>query len=101
MAPDFPLAFGRQGAASIPKIDNLRPRIVELHGERFLFYCAVKAFRFFSWLLWFPLGPGGFREVPGGPGKTHGYPRGTPRGLAKTRGPGQKMEQPILLAGPY
>ncbi len=36
-----------------------------LHG-------SVNSCRFLSFSLWFVLGPGGFREASGGPGKAHG-----------------------------
>ncbi len=45
--------------------------------------CSINSFRFLSFLLWFVLGPGGFREAPGGPGKAHG-------GLRDPPGPGPK-----------
>ncbi len=51
----------------------------------------ITSFRFLSFLLWFVLGPGGFREAPGGPGNAHGElcSGGSPGAPRSPRDPGQ------------
>ncbi len=60
--------------------------------------CLINALRFLSLLLWFVVGPGGFREAPGGPGKANGGLWGAFRGPPE---PGSKQNQiTYFLQGP-
>jgi hypothetical protein len=52
-------------------------------------------------LLWFALGPGVFREAPGGPGKAHGgLWGGLPGAPERPRTRAKKQKKTYLLQGP-
>ncbi len=59
-------------------------------GSGALLHCSVDSFRFLGFLLCCVLGPGGFREAPGGPGKAHGWPWRASRVPPDPLGPGSK-----------